>query len=72
LAQALARESSKGPILSFEAPPSTSPPARSLDPDLARVVDAWPALPEPIRRVIRAAVEAALMGGVESEHLIWH
>jgi hypothetical protein len=29
------------------------------DPDLARVVNAWPALPPAIRAVILAAVEAA-------------
>lgn len=38
-----------------------APPAFSTitDPDLARVVKAWPDLPEPVRRGILAMVEAA-------------
>jgi hypothetical protein len=31
-----------------------------IDPDLARVNAAWPMLPEPIRRAIRALIETAL------------
>jgi hypothetical protein len=34
------------------------PPA-PLDPDLARVVDAWPHLPEPIRRAMLALIGTA-------------
>jgi hypothetical protein len=30
-----------------------------IDPNLARVIDAWPTLPEPIRRAILALMEAA-------------
>jgi hypothetical protein len=30
-----------------------------LPPDLARVVEAWPQLPEPIRRAVLALVESA-------------
>ena len=33
-------------------------PAGPTDPDLARVVAAWPELPEPIRRAVLALVEA--------------
>jgi hypothetical protein len=29
---------------------------RASDPDLARILDAWPALPPPIRRVMLALV----------------
>jgi hypothetical protein len=29
------------------------------DPDLARILQAWPTLPEPIRRAILALVESA-------------
>jgi hypothetical protein len=38
----------------------TKPPAESrlLEPDLAGILDAWPALPEPIRRAILALVES--------------
>jgi hypothetical protein len=31
------------------------------DPDLARIVDAWPALPDPIKAGIMAMIEAALV-----------
>jgi hypothetical protein len=48
-------------------PPSTSadtpvPDALSdalTDPDLARIVGAWPTLPEPIRRAVLALIETA-------------
>ena len=56
LPQALTRESQKPAAEG----PSTSTPAQPLDPDLARVVNAWPTLPEPIRRAIRALIESAL------------
>src|SRR5262249_36569839 len=42
-----------------EPDPSTSPPADPLDPDLARVLTAWPTLPEAIRRAILALVGTA-------------
>jgi hypothetical protein len=32
------------------------------DPNLARLIDAWPTLPEPICRAILALVETALLG----------
>jgi hypothetical protein len=32
-------------------------PAPETDPDLTRVMDAWPGLPEPIRRAILALVD---------------
>jgi len=32
------------------------------DPDLARIFDAWPALPEPVRRAMLALAETALIG----------
>jgi len=35
------------------APPST------IDPDLARILDIWPSLAEPIRRAVLALVESA-------------
>jgi hypothetical protein len=34
--------------------------ARGIDPGLARLHDAWPILPEPIRRAILALVESAI------------
>ena len=36
--------------------------ACQTDPELARIVDAWPTLPEPIRRAIAALVGAAPRG----------
>ena len=33
------------------------------DPDLAAVVNAWPTLPDPIRRAVLALVEAVGKGG---------
>jgi hypothetical protein len=33
-----------------------------LDPELSQVVDAWPTLPEPIRRAILSMVEAGRKG----------
>jgi hypothetical protein len=62
LAHSLARESQKGPSLAPEADTSISPPAGPLDPDLARILDAWPGLPDPIRRAIVALVESATGG----------
>jgi hypothetical protein len=50
----LARELQKDPALT----PSTSPQQRPLDPDLARLVDAWPNLSATAKRMILAAVEA--------------
>jgi hypothetical protein len=51
-------------------PPTTSaaapvPDALSdalTDPDLTRIVGAWPTLPEPIRRAMLALIETALPG----------
>jgi hypothetical protein len=31
----------------------------SLDPDLTRILDAWPTLPDPIRRAVMALVETS-------------
>jgi hypothetical protein len=31
-----------------------------MDPDLQRLIDAWPALPEPIRRAVLALIGTAL------------
>jgi hypothetical protein len=36
-----------------------APAASPVDPDLVRVVDAWPSLPEPIRRAVLALVESS-------------
>jgi hypothetical protein len=44
-----------GPKLAFGSPT----PARSTDPDLARILEAWPLLPEHIRRAILALVGTA-------------
>jgi hypothetical protein len=44
------------PALVQEGPP---------DPDLARIVAAWPELPEPIRRAVLALVAAAVRSMVE-------
>jgi hypothetical protein len=30
----------------------------AVDPELARIIDAWPTLPEPIRRTMLALVDA--------------
>jgi hypothetical protein len=43
--------------------PSTSPAAEPFDPDLARVVEAWPKLPEAIRRAMLAMVKSAAPAG---------
>jgi hypothetical protein len=71
LAQTLARESQKGPLEDPEKTASTSatlansghekkgPAAAYRDADLARLVNAWPSLPEPIRRAILALVASA-------------
>jgi hypothetical protein len=40
---------------------AVSPPM-AADPDLATIVKAWPALPEPIKAGIRAMVTAATCG----------
>jgi hypothetical protein len=55
LAYSLAHESQK-PVAES---PSTRQPVEPLDPDLARVVKAWTALPEAIRRAMLALVESA-------------
>jgi len=39
--------------------PSTAPPAiPNADPDLVRIVAAWPTLPEPIHRAMLALTES--------------
>jgi hypothetical protein len=40
--------------------PSTGPSAEPPDPNLARIVVLWPTLPEAARRMILAAVDAAV------------
>ena len=47
--------------LDHETPndPALTPSTDSLDYDLARLIDAWPTLLEPIRRAILALVESA-------------
>jgi hypothetical protein len=62
LAQSLAHKSQKGPSLAPEVAPSISPPAGPVDPDLVRMLDAWPGLPDPIRRAIVALVESVTGG----------
>jgi hypothetical protein len=39
---------------------AASPDRSPADPDLARLVDAWPTLPPPIRAAVLALVETAL------------
>jgi hypothetical protein len=56
LAHSLAREPEKRTV---STPSDALDLAAALDPGLARVVDAWPALPEPIRRAMLALVDAA-------------
>ena len=51
VAQGVAQETQKS------TPEAVAMPA-DVDPELAAVVAAWPDLPEPIRRAIRAMVEA--------------
>jgi hypothetical protein len=34
-----------------------------IDPDLARLIDAWPTLPPTVKRMILAALEATEPGG---------
>jgi hypothetical protein len=55
LAHALARESQKCPASTL----STSPLADLLDPDLARLIDAWPTLAPTVKRMILAALEVS-------------
>jgi len=57
-AHSFARESQKSPSEAPEATLSASPPAGPQDPDLARLIDAWPTLFTTARRMILAAVEA--------------
>jgi hypothetical protein len=59
LPQFSARESQKAPSLAPEADPSTSPPTVPLDPDLARVMRAWPELPVPLKAAVVALVASA-------------
>jgi hypothetical protein len=41
------------------APPASGCTDGCTDPDLARVLEAWPTLPEPIRAAVLALVQAA-------------
>jgi hypothetical protein len=61
----LSRETQKAPSLAPDAAPSTIPPVSPLDPDLARVVMAWPDLAEPIRRAVLALVGSAVEAATE-------
>jgi hypothetical protein len=47
--------------LSPDAPSACRPACRTApeDPDLARLIGAWPALPDPIRRAVLTLVDAA-------------
>lgn len=40
-------------------PHREGPEGPGLDPQLQRLVDAWPSLPEPIRRAVAALIDAA-------------
>jgi hypothetical protein len=40
--------------------PSTGERLRQIDPDLARIMDAWPALPESVRASIVMLIKAAV------------
>lgn len=42
-----------------DSAPETAPDQPPLDVDLSRVVEAWPTLPEAIRRAVLAMVEAS-------------
>ena len=39
-------------------PPPSGPATPVTDPDLARILDAWPTLPAPIRRAVLALIES--------------
>ncbi len=41
-----------------------------IDPDLARVINAWPELLEPIRRAILAMIQAATTKGLSAERVL--
>jgi hypothetical protein len=45
---------------------AVSPDRSATDADLARIVAAWPTLPEPIRRALLALVESALLAAPEA------
>ena len=55
LARTLARKSQK----SESEAPSTSAPAAGADADLARLIEAWPRLSDPIRRAMLALTDSA-------------
>jgi hypothetical protein len=46
----------------FQTGGADSSATPNSDPDLARLLDAWPTLPEPIRRAILALVESTVTG----------
>jgi hypothetical protein len=48
------------PTTSADAPVPDALPDALIDPDLIRIVGAWPTLPEPIRRAVLALIEADL------------
>ena len=50
------RQAAQNPAHLIADPPPVTPPA---DPELQRLMDAWPGLPEPIRQAIRALVRVA-------------
>jgi hypothetical protein len=55
LAHSLARETQKSP----EIDPSTRPLADALDPNLVRLIEAWPRLSATVKRMILAALESS-------------
>ncbi len=48
-----------GPTIPAQDSAPENPPYTPTDPDLARVVSAWPALPDPIRRAMLALIETS-------------
>jgi hypothetical protein len=53
-------ERSDPPTTSADAPVPDALPDALTDPDLVRIVGAWPTLPEPIRRAVLALIGTAL------------
>ncbi|RJP39321.1 MAG: hypothetical protein C4547_03685 [Phycisphaerales bacterium] len=48
-------------------PAAGQPDTAPADADLARIVSAWPGLPEPIRRAMRALADAGALEGVSDQ-----
>ena len=44
-----------------QSPANQTKKTTDADPDLAKLIDAWPTLPEPLKEGIRAMVEAAIV-----------